>query len=62
LQSSPERLEEFRQPLFAAASGLEREFVSHLEQEEKVVLPAIRTLATAEEREAMLPELRARRS
>jgi iron-sulfur cluster repair protein YtfE (RIC family) len=62
LQTSPERLNEFRQTLQAAASTLEKEFVTHLEKEEQVILPAIRELATPEERAAMLQELRARRT
>jgi hypothetical protein len=47
--------------LRATADTLEREFLVHLDQEERIVFPAIRTLLTVEDRDAMLRELRARR-
>jgi iron-sulfur cluster repair protein YtfE (RIC family) len=62
LQESPERLKELRPKLLACATRLEQEFLSHLEKEESEILPAIRQLSTLEEREAMLRELRGRRT
>ena len=62
LQGSPERLADLRKTLLSAASALERDFAAHLQEEEKVVLPAIKSLLTDEERQSMLDELRARRS
>lgn len=61
LQYAPQQLPELREGLRATAGKLEREFLVHLEQEEKTVFPAIRTLLNVEDREAMLRELRARR-
>jgi iron-sulfur cluster repair protein YtfE (RIC family) len=62
LRESPERLNELRPKLLACTTRLEQEFLSHLDKEEKMILPAIRQLSTAEERDAMLRELRARRT
>jgi iron-sulfur cluster repair protein YtfE (RIC family) len=62
LQASPERLNELREHLRESSSTLERDFFAHLDKEEKVILPAIRRLATREERDAMLRELRDRRN
>ncbi len=62
LQVSPARLDETRASLAQAAVSLERDFQIHLEQEESTILPAIRSLLTHDEREAMLHELRARRA
>jgi len=62
LQTLPENLNELRPTLLASATKLGQEFLSHLDKEEKVILPAIRQLATVEERDAMLRELRARRT
>src|SRR6516162_8647712 len=61
LHASPQRLEELRETLRATAMALEQDFIIHLQQEEKVVMPAIRSLLTSEDRDAMLAELRARR-
>jgi iron-sulfur cluster repair protein YtfE (RIC family) len=62
LRESPENLNELRPKLLASAVRLEQEFLSHLDKEEKVILPAIRQLSTPEERDVMLRELRARRT
>jgi hemerythrin-like domain-containing protein len=62
LQDNPEELPKFRKTLHASASQLVSAFSAHLSEEEKVVLPAIRSLLSDEERTAMLAELRARRS
>ena len=61
LQKDPQQLPELRETLRATAATLEREFLTHLTQEEKIIFPAIRTMLGAEDREAMLRELRARR-
>jgi hemerythrin-like domain-containing protein len=61
LHISPERLDDLRQTLLAAASALEGAFIAHLEEEERSILPAIRALLTSEERDVMLSELRSRR-
>jgi iron-sulfur cluster repair protein YtfE (RIC family) len=62
LEKSPERLPELREELRSTASVLQEKFVIHLEQEERIVLPAIRTLLTPADLEAMLRELSASRS
>ena len=62
LHDSPEKLAELRQSLETTASTLQRDFLQHLDAEEKVVLPAIRQFLTLEEQAAILRELRARRS
>jgi hypothetical protein len=51
-----------RQTLHDAASKLAEDFTVHLRNEENIVLPAIRSLLSDEERETMLNELRERRS
>jgi iron-sulfur cluster repair protein YtfE (RIC family) len=61
LQNSPQQLSELSEMLRATVNTLEREFLVHLDQEERIVFPAIRTMLTVEDREAMLRELRARR-
>jgi iron-sulfur cluster repair protein YtfE (RIC family) len=61
LEASPQRLPEFREALRSTTSVLQDKFVAHLQLEEKVILPAIRTLLTATDRDAMVRELRARR-
>jgi iron-sulfur cluster repair protein YtfE (RIC family) len=61
LEASPERLDDLRQTLLSAVSSLEASFITHLEQEERSILPAIRTLLTSEEQAVMLSELRSRR-
>jgi iron-sulfur cluster repair protein YtfE (RIC family) len=62
LHDAPEKLAELRQILESTASTLQRDFLQHLDMEEKVVLPAIRQFLTLEEQAAILRELRARRS
>ena len=62
LHDSPEKLAELRQSLETTASTLQRDFLQHLDMEEKVVLPAIRQFLTLEEQAAILRELRARRA
>ena len=62
LELFPERFDERRESLRRVAAELERDLNTHLREEEAVVVPAIRSLLTAEEREAMLSEFRARRS
>jgi iron-sulfur cluster repair protein YtfE (RIC family) len=61
LQASPEKLDELRPTLSSTATTLEKEFTTHLEQEERIILPAIRSLLVPEERDAILREVRARR-
>jgi iron-sulfur cluster repair protein YtfE (RIC family) len=61
LEESPGRLNEVRPGFQATVSALEREFVKHLEEEETVILPAIRTILRDDDRDAILRELRARR-
>jgi len=61
LRETPGRLNELRPKLLACATRLEREFLSHLDKEENVILPAIRQLSSTEERDVMLRELRGRR-
>jgi len=62
LKESPERLNELRSELVTCATALQQDFLNHLDKEEKMILPAIKQLSTAEERDAMLRELRARRT
>ena len=61
LEDAPEKLPELRHSLETTASTLQRDFLQHLDAEEKVVLPAIRQFLTLEEQTAILAELRARR-
>ena len=61
LDDTPERLPEMRKDLRDVAKRLADEFKTHLAQEEAVVLPAIKTLLSDKDRQAMLDELRARR-
>jgi len=61
LEAFPDLLSEKREGLGRVVAGLERDFGAHLQEEEAVVLPAIRSLLTDEERQAMLEEFRARR-
>jgi iron-sulfur cluster repair protein YtfE (RIC family) len=61
LHASPERLDELRHSLLTTVSKLDKAVSAHLEQEEEIVLPAIRTWLTPEEQATMLTELRARR-
>ena len=62
IQNAPEKLPEMREDLRDIASRLAGEFKTHLAQEEAVVLPAIKTLLSDQDRHDMLQELRARRS
>ena len=62
LQDSPGRLDEVRESLASVAAALERDFLFHLEKEERIILPAIRSHLSGAERETMLQELRARRN
>jgi hemerythrin-like domain-containing protein len=61
LENSPQQLPELREKLRETAATLERHFVAHLDEEERTVFPAIRTLLSIEDQEAMLREFRARR-
>src|SRR5262245_4918223 len=62
LHASPEKLDELRHSLLITVSKLEKSISVHLDHEEEIVLPAIRTLLPPEEQSAMLTELRARRA
>ena len=62
LETSPERLPELRRELADTAALLAGEFKAHLTSEEEIVLPAIRSLLTEEDRLSMLQELRNRRT
>ena len=61
VQNAPQHLPQLRKTLQPAASWLEAEFGRHLQQEEAVILPAIRALLTREEQTEILNELRTRR-
>jgi iron-sulfur cluster repair protein YtfE (RIC family) len=61
LQASPELRSGLRAALMKTATALQVELLTHLDKEEQVILPAIRTFLAPEERKAMLHELRARR-
>jgi iron-sulfur cluster repair protein YtfE (RIC family) len=61
LQVDPGRLPETKETLSRAATDLKQHFAAHLQEEERIILPAINALLTNHEREAMLVELRARR-
>jgi len=61
LKASPEQLPTLRKPLHDVAAGLGEDFNAHLCEEEKIVLPAISSLLSGEEREVMLGEFRKRR-
>jgi iron-sulfur cluster repair protein YtfE (RIC family) len=61
LKSSPEMFVSLRDTLSFAASSLEKEYAEHLDEEERVVLPAIRTLLPPDQRTAIESELRSRR-
>ncbi len=62
IEAHPERFRESRESLKQVAADLERHFHAHLDVEERVVLPAINSLLTQQDRDTMLAELRARRS
>lgn len=61
LKNSPEMFVKLRDTLSFAASSLEREYAAHLDEEERLVLPAIRTLLPPDQRTAIASELRSRR-
>jgi iron-sulfur cluster repair protein YtfE (RIC family) len=61
LSASPEQLDELRHLLMSTASNLETAFGVHLEQEERIVFPAIATLLLPDEQAAILAEVRLRR-
>jgi hemerythrin-like domain-containing protein len=61
LKASPEQLPHLRQSLHDVASKLRECFNAHLSDDENIVLPAIRSLLSAEERETLVTELRERR-
>jgi iron-sulfur cluster repair protein YtfE (RIC family) len=62
LIKSPEGLDEVRERLASVAAGLELDLVQHLQGEEEIVIPAIRSLLTEEDLEALLREFRDRRA
>lgn len=62
LENAPEKLSEMRADLREIASRLAVAFKTHLVHEEAVILPAIKALLSDQDRQAMLQELRARRS
>lgn len=61
LKSSPELLDRVREKLAEAAAGLETDYAAHLQEEERIILPAIRTFLTPAEKAEIESELRARR-
>jgi iron-sulfur cluster repair protein YtfE (RIC family) len=61
LQASPARLDELRDRLGTVAATLSRDFGAHLEQEERVIFPALTHLLTPSQHAEMLAELRGRR-
>lgn len=61
LESTPERHRRLRDHLGEVTASLERDFSEHLALEESIIIPAIAGRLGAEERAAMLGELRARR-
>jgi len=61
LKSSPEMFGSLRDALSAAASALDKEYAEHLDEEERVILPAIRTLLPPDQKRAIESELRSRR-
>ena len=61
LQREPEQLSMLREDLGAVASGLVGDFNAHLSEEEATILPAIQSLLTDADRQAILQELRMRR-
>ena len=62
LQNAPEELPQVREELRRIASRLADDFKTHLAQEEAVIVPAINRLLGDDDRQAMVAELRARRS
>lgn len=62
LKDNPEELSRLRPTLHDAAFRLAAELNAHLAEEERIVMPAIRSLLSEEERATLLTELRARRA
>lgn len=62
LSETPERLPSFRQELATTGARLEAEFQSHLDAEEQFILPAMRSLLSKEDLDAIHQELRQRRA
>jgi hemerythrin-like domain-containing protein len=62
LGREPARQAELAPAILAAADELGRHFDQHLAREEAVIFPALTRLLTAEERSAMVGEMRARRA
>jgi hypothetical protein len=54
-------LDHVRETLTGAVSELERGYAAHLQEEERIILPAIRTLLSPAEKAEVELELRARR-
>jgi iron-sulfur cluster repair protein YtfE (RIC family) len=61
LRDEPARHQALASALSDAASGLERDFATHLDREEAVIFPAVRRLLAPEVNAVILAELRARR-
>lgn len=61
LKSSPEMFASLRDSLSAAASALDKQYAEHLDEEERVILPAIRALLPQDQKTAIESELRSRR-
>jgi hemerythrin-like domain-containing protein len=61
LKSSPEMFGSLRDTLSAAASALDKQYAEHLDEEERVILPAIRALLPHDQKTAIESELRSRR-
>jgi iron-sulfur cluster repair protein YtfE (RIC family) len=62
IAADPAVLGEVREELAGLSADLERAFLDHVGVEEAVVFPALRTMCTAAERDAILAELRDRRA
>src|SRR5215469_16773673 len=61
LKVSPEMLDRTREKLAGAVAELERDYATHLQEEERIILPAIRTFLTPAEKTEVESEMRARR-
>jgi len=61
LKSSPELLDRVREKLAEAVAGLDTDYAAHLQEEERIILPAIRTFLTPAQKAEIESELRARR-
>jgi hemerythrin-like domain-containing protein len=62
LQRDPGQLERVAPALDAAARALQRHFDVHLEREERVIFPAIRSRLDGATQETIQAEMRARRA